>query len=49
MDRGAWGAIYSPWGHKELDMTEQLTLTLEEGGGREEYHHPHSHRHHHHR
>ena len=21
-DRGAW---YSPWGHKESDMTEQLT------------------------
>ena len=19
---------YSPWGHKELDMTEQLTLSL---------------------
>ena len=23
MDREAW---YSPWGHKELNMTEQLTL-----------------------
>ena len=23
MDRGAWG--YSPWCHKELDMTEWLT------------------------
>ena len=22
MDRGAWRG-YSPWGHKELDMTEQ--------------------------
>ena len=22
MDRGAWQG-YSPWGHKELDMTEQ--------------------------
>ena len=22
MDRGAWWAVYSPWGHKELDMTE---------------------------
>ena len=21
MDRGAWRATYSPWGHKELDMT----------------------------
>ena len=20
--------VYSPWGHKELDMTEQLTLTF---------------------
>ena len=26
MDRGAWQA--SPWGQKELDMTEQLTLSL---------------------
>ena len=24
MNREAWQAIYSPWGHKELDMTEQL-------------------------
>ena len=22
MDRGAWQATYSPWGYKELDMTE---------------------------
>ena len=22
--RGAWCAVCSPWGHKELDMTEQL-------------------------
>ena len=22
MDRGAWGATYSSWGHKESDMTE---------------------------
>ena len=22
MDRGAWWAIYSPWSHKGLDMTE---------------------------
>ena len=26
MDRGAWKA--SPWGRKELDTTEQLTLSL---------------------
>ena len=25
MDRGAWQSTYSPWGHKESDMTEQLT------------------------
>ena len=25
MDRGAHWATYSPWGHKEWDMTEQLT------------------------
>ena len=25
-DRGAWG--YTPWDHKELDKTEQLTLSL---------------------
>ena len=25
MDRGAWQA-YSPWGRKELDTTERLTL-----------------------
>ena len=24
MDRGSWWAIYSPWGHKELDTTYQL-------------------------
>ena len=24
VNRGAWQAIYSPWGHKELDMTERL-------------------------
>ena len=28
MDRGAWQATYSPWGHKESDMIEQLTLSL---------------------
>ena len=22
MDRGAWWAIYSPWGHKDSDTTE---------------------------
>ena len=22
MDRGAWRTLYSPWGCKELDMTE---------------------------
>ena len=27
MDRGAWGG-YSPLGHKELGMIEQLTLSL---------------------
>ena len=27
MDRGAWRA-YSPWGVKESDTTEQLTLSL---------------------
>ena len=26
MDRGAWQAIYSPWGHKESDMSEQLSI-----------------------
>ena len=26
MDRGAWWAIYSPWGCKESDMTEQLSF-----------------------
>ena len=31
MDRGAWRATYSPWGRKELDMTEQLTLLQELG------------------
>ena len=27
MDREAWRATYSSWGHKELDMTEQLNWT----------------------
>ena len=25
MDREAWQATYSPWGHKELDVSERLT------------------------
>ena len=25
-DRGAWQATYSPWGHKELDTTERLSM-----------------------
>ena len=24
MDRGAWQATYSPWGHKQLDTTKRL-------------------------
>ena len=32
IDRGAWGrsggAVYNPWGHKKLDRTERLTLSL---------------------
>ena len=31
IDRGAWGrrgVVYNPWGHKELDTTERLTLSL---------------------
>ena len=27
VDRGTWWATYSPWGRKELDMTERLTCT----------------------
>ena len=27
MDKGAWQAIYSPWGHKESDTAERLTHT----------------------
>ena len=27
MDRGVLWAIYSPWGHKESDTTEQLALS----------------------
>ena len=28
MDRGTWQATYSPWGHKELDMTKRLSLVM---------------------
>ena len=28
MDKRAWWAIYSPWDHKESNMTKQLTLYL---------------------
>ena len=28
MDRGAWLVGYSPWGHKESDMTEWLNFSL---------------------
>ena len=31
MDRGAWWAT-SPWGCKELEMTERLTLSLPVSG-----------------
>ena len=35
MDRGAWQALYSPWDHKESDMTEvtlaQRTVQLWKG------------------
>ena len=30
MDRGAWEG-YSPWGHKESDTTERLSLHFKEG------------------
>ena len=34
MDSGAWWATYSPWGHKESDMTERLSRhILEQTGG----------------
>ena len=26
MDRGVWQAIYSPWGCKESDTAEQLSM-----------------------
>ena len=26
MDRGAWQATYSPWGHKESDNTERMSI-----------------------
>ena len=28
MERGAWWAINSPWGHKESDTAEWLTLCM---------------------
>ena len=28
MDRGAWLVIYRPWGHREFNMIEQLSLSL---------------------
>ena len=28
MDRGAWQATYSSWGHKESDTTEQLAVSV---------------------
>ena len=28
MDRGAWQAPYSPWGHKESDTAERRSLSL---------------------
>ena len=31
MDTGNWRATYSPWGRKESDTTEQLTLLQELG------------------
>ena len=31
MDRGAWGGC-SPWGHKESDTTERLTLYVHQLG-----------------
>ena len=38
MDRGAWQAIYSPWGHKEVEAYEQLDnhnqLVITEKGAR---------------
>ena len=27
---GGTGGLYSPWGHKESDTTEELTLSLSE-------------------
>ena len=28
IDRGAWQVTYSPWGHKESDTTQRLTLSI---------------------
>ena len=30
MDRGAWWATYSPWGHQQSDATEQLNTHTKE-------------------
>ena len=30
MDRGAWWAIYSPWGHKRSDMTYRLSTAQQQ-------------------
>ena len=30
MDRGTWQTTVHAWGHRESDMTEQLTLSLEQ-------------------
>ena len=27
MDEGGWWAIYSPWGHKELDTTDERLVS----------------------
>ena len=33
IDRGAWGATYSPWGHKKPDTTERLSLHFRQNSG----------------
>ena len=35
MDRGAWWATYSPWGHKESDTTERLNFHFRFHNGKE--------------
>ena len=37
MDRGAWWATYSPWGHKESDTTERLSTCALLGARRRWY------------